>query len=128
MGVSILFEPLGIFLAVVLATLVGFLVEVNANKKFRLLNQTDDHVKVKVLRNGHVTQVPRCDIVVDDMVLLEAGERVPADGIVVDSYNLTVDDIIRKLEKLYQLLGKKIHTHTLFNKSNLLYLLGINNC
>lgn len=92
MGVSILFEPLGIFLAVVLATLVGFLVEVNANKKFRLLNQTDDHVKVKVLRNGHVTQVPRCDIVVDDMVLLEAGERVPADGIVVDSYNLTVDE------------------------------------
>ena len=53
MGLSIFFEPLGIFIAIVLATLVGFLVEVNANKKFRLLNQTDDHVGVKVVRDGH---------------------------------------------------------------------------
>ena len=64
MGVSILFEPTGIFIAIVLATLVGFLVEVNANKKFRLLNQTDDTVKVKVMRGGHITQVPRCMILV----------------------------------------------------------------
>ena len=92
MGGSVFFEPLGIFLAVTLATLVGFLVEVNANKKFRLLNQSDDHVKVKVMRNGHVTQVPRCDVVVDDIVILETGEKVPADGAIIDSYNLTVDE------------------------------------
>ena len=92
MGMSILFEPLGIFIAIVLATLVGFLVEVNANKKFRLLNQTDDHVKVKVRRAGHVTQVPRCDIVVGDIVLLEQGEKVPADGTIIESFNLTVDE------------------------------------
>ena len=92
MGVSILFEPLGIFVAIVLATLVGFLVEVNANKKFRLLNQTDDNVGVKVVRNGHITQVPRCDIVVGDIVILDTGEKVPADGTVIDSYNLTVDE------------------------------------
>ena len=92
MGVSILFEPTGIFLAIVLATLVGFLVEVNANKKFRLLNQSDDHVMVKVLRAGHVTQVPRCDIVVGDIVILDTGEKVPADGTVLDSSNLTVDE------------------------------------
>ena len=92
MGVSILFEPIGIFVAIVLATLVGFLVEVSANKKFRLLNQTDDHVNVKVMRDGHVTQVPRCDIVVGDIVLLETGEKVPADGIVIDSFNLRVDE------------------------------------
>ena len=91
-GVSVLFEPIGIFLAIVLATLVGFLVEVNANKKFRLLNQTDDNVKVKVMRAGHVTQVPRRDIVVGDIVVLETGEKVPADGMVIDSYNLTVDE------------------------------------
>ena len=91
-GVSVLFEPTGIFIAIVLATLVGFLVEVNANKKFRLLNQTDDHVMVKVMRSGHVTQVPRCDIVVGDMVILETGENVPADGTVIDSFNLTVDE------------------------------------
>ena len=91
-GVSVLFEPIGIFIAIVLATLVGFLVEVNANKKFRLLNQTDDHVMVKVKRGGHVTQVPRCDIVVGDIVILEAGEKVPADGTVIDSFSLTVDE------------------------------------
>ena len=91
-GISVLFEPTGIFLAILLATLVGFLVEVNANKKFRLLNQSDDHVKVKVMRNGHVTQVPRCDVVVDDIVILETGEKVPADGAIIDSYNLTVDE------------------------------------
>ena len=92
MGLSIFFEPLGILLAIVLATLVGFLVEVNANKKFRLLNQTDDHVGVKVMRDGHITQVPRCDIVVGDIVILETGEKVPADGTVIDSFNLTVDE------------------------------------
>ena len=92
MGGSIFFEPLGIFIAVVLATLVGFLVETNANKKFRLLNQTDDHVKVKVMRAGHFTQVQRCDIVVGDIVLLETGEKVPADGTIIDSFNLTVDE------------------------------------
>jgi len=92
MGRTILFEPLGIFVAIVLATLVGFLVEVNANKKFRLLNQTDDHVGVKVVRDGHITQVPRCDIVVGDIVILETGEKVPADGTVIDSFNLTVDE------------------------------------
>lgn len=92
LGVTILFEPLGIFIAIVLATLVGFLVEVNANKKFRLLNQTDDHAGVKVVRSGHITQVPRCDIVVGDIVILDTGEKVPADGKVIDSFNLTVDE------------------------------------
>lgn len=92
MGPSIFFEPLGILIAVVLATLVGFMVEVNANKKFRLLNQTDDHVKVKVMRAGHITQVPRCDIVVGDIVILDTGEKIPADGTVIDSLNLTVDE------------------------------------
>ena len=92
LGMTILFEPVGIFVAIVLATLVGFLVEVNANKKFRLLNQTDDHVGVKVMRDGHITQVPRCDIVVGDIVILDTGEKVPADGIVIDSFNLTVDE------------------------------------
>ena len=89
---TVLFEPIGIFVAIVLATLVGFLVEVNANKKFRLLNQTDDHIGVKVMRDGHITQVPRCDIVVGDIVILDTGEKVPADGNVIDSFNLTVDE------------------------------------
>ena len=91
-GMRVLFEPVGIFLAIILATLVGFLVEVNANKKFRLLNQTDDHVKVKVMRGGHMTQVPRSDIVVGDIVILDTGEKVPADGTLINSFNLRVDE------------------------------------
>ena len=91
-GTAVLFEPLGILIAIVLATLVGFLVEVNANKKFRLLNQTDDHALVKVIRGGHITQVPRCDIVVGDIVFVEVGEKIPADGLAIDSFNLRVDE------------------------------------
>ncbi len=91
-GMSVLFEPVGILIAVVLATLVGFLVEVGAAKKFRLLNQTDDHVGVKVMRDGHITQVPRQDIVVGDIVILETGEMVPADGVLIDSFDLRVDE------------------------------------
>lgn len=91
-GVEVLFEPMGIVIAVILATLVGFLVEVNANKKFDLLNKTNDDVKVKVLRSGHVTQVPRRDIVVGDIVILDTGERVPADGLLKQSVSMSVDE------------------------------------
>lgn len=92
LGAEVLLEPLGIVIAVVLATLVGFLVEVNANKKFDLLNKTDDDVPVKVMRAGHVTQVPRRDIVVGDMVILDTGERVPADGVLTQSVSMSVDE------------------------------------
>ena len=91
-GLEVLLEPLGIVIALVLATLVGFLVEVNANKKFDLLNKTDDDVKVKVMRDGHVTQVPRRDIVVGDIVILDTGERVPADGRLMQSVSMGVDE------------------------------------
>lgn len=91
-GLEVLFEPLGIVIAVILATLVGFLVEVNANKKFDLLNKTNDDVKVKVMRNAHVTQVPRRDIVVGDIVILDTGERVPADGQLKQSVSMSVDE------------------------------------
>ena len=77
---EVLLEPVGIFIAIVLATLVGFLVEVNANKKFEILNKLNDDVLVKVTRNGKVTQIARRDVVVGDVVMLDAGENVPADG------------------------------------------------
>jgi len=91
-AVDVYFEPLGIFIAIILATLVGFVVEVNANRKFNLLNQTNDDVKVKVRRDGHITQVPRRDIVVGDIVVLDTGEKVPADGTLLKSFNLRVDE------------------------------------
>ncbi len=89
---DVLLEPLGIFLAIMLATLVGFLVEVNANKKFDLLNKMHDDTPVKVMREGKITQVPRRDVVVGDIVLLDAGERVPADGILLDSVQMAVNE------------------------------------
>lgn len=92
MGAEALFEPLGIFVAVVLATTVGFVVEVKANKKFEFLNRSNDDLPVKVLRGESVRQVPRRDVVVGDVVFLEAGERVPADGILLRSVTMSVDE------------------------------------
>ncbi len=89
---SVFFEPAGILAAVVLATLVGFVVEVNAAGKFDLLNKTNDDIAVKVRRNRRVVQVPRRDIVVGDIVLLDTGEKVPADGVLIASTNLTVNE------------------------------------
>ena len=107
MSTEVLIEPVGIFVAIVLATLVGFLVEVNANRKFELLNKTNDDVMVKVKRNGMVTQVKRRDVVEGDVVMLDTGERVPADGRLIDSMNLSVNEssltgepVARKSHKL----------------------------
>lgn len=87
-----LLEPLGIFLAIVLATLVGFLVEMNANKKFDILNKMNDDVPVKVLREEGITQVPRREVVVGDILMLDAGENIPADGELIDSVTMTVNE------------------------------------
>ena len=89
---EVLFEPVGIFIAILLATLVGFLVEVNANKKFEILNKLNDDVLVKVTRDGKVTQIARRDVVVGDVVMLDAGENVPADGELLHSVSMSVDE------------------------------------
>lgn len=89
---SVFLEPLGIFVAVMLATVVGFLVEVNANKKFQLLNQVNDDICAKVVRDGKITEIPRKDIVVGDVVMLETGEEVPADGELLDSMMLSINE------------------------------------
>lgn len=89
---SVFLEPLGIFVAVMLATVVGFIVEVNANKKFQVLNQVSDDISVKVMRDGKITEVPRKDVVVGDIVILETGEEVPADGELLDSMMLSINE------------------------------------
>lgn len=91
-SLSVLLEPTGIFIAIVLATLVGFLVEVNANKKFDLLNKTNDDIQVKVVRDGGVTSIPRREVVVGDIVILETGEKVPADGVLLNSMQMSVNE------------------------------------
>lgn len=86
------FEPIGIIVALILATSIAFWLEKNNEKTFQSLNQSNDDELVKVIRNGQVCQVPRKDIVVGDIVKLETGEEVPADCKLLDCLNLTVDE------------------------------------
>lgn len=85
-------ETIGIILAVVFATTVGFYFEVDAQKKFSVLNAMEEEQPVKVLREGHVMKVARKDLVVGDIVLLETGDEVPADGTLLESTDLQVDE------------------------------------
>lgn len=73
-------ETIGIFVAVFLATTVGFYFERDAAKKFNLLTALSEEQPVKVRRNGKVMEIPRHDVVVGDVVLVEVGDEVPADG------------------------------------------------
>ena len=91
-GVHVLFEPLGIFVAIMLATCVGFIFELSANKKFDILNQVNDEEMVKVIRDGNVTLVQRQEIVVGDVVIIETGDEVPADGVLLDAFSLQVNE------------------------------------
>ena len=105
-------EPLGIFLAVTLATVIGFVIELNANKKFEMLNQMNDDAAVTVVRDGNITQVARRDIVVGDVVILETGDEVPADGNLVDSVSLSINESTLTGEPVI----KKTHIEADFKK------------
>ena len=85
-------ETIGIFCAIFLATGVAFWFEMDANKKFDILNQVNDDVMIKVIRNGNLQEVPKKDIVVGDIVLLETGEEVPADGELLEAISLQIDE------------------------------------
>lgn len=85
-------EPIGIAVAILLATGVGFFLELSNEKTFQSLNEVNDDTLVKVIRNNNVCQVPRKDIVVGDIVLLDTGEEIPADCDLLESYNLLVDE------------------------------------
>lgn len=87
-------EPIGIIIAILLAVTIGFLNEYSASKKFDVLTSSSDDSLVKVRRNGVVTQVARKDLVVEDVILLEAGEEIPADIIVMESHNLKVNESV----------------------------------
>ncbi|GAB6012589.1 calcium-translocating P-type ATPase, PMCA-type [Viscerimonas tarda] len=91
-GVGHYSETIGIFCAIFLATGVAFWFEMDANKKFDVLNQVNDSISVKVIRNGNVIEVPKCDIVVGDIVLLETGEEVPADGELLEAISLQINE------------------------------------
>lgn len=86
------FEGIGIVIAILLATVLAFLNEYKAAKEFDILNQVSDEIPVKVIRDGAYQTVPRKDIVVEDIVLIESGEEIPADGKVLESVSLQIDE------------------------------------
>ncbi len=85
-------EVIGIFLAIFLATTIGFWFERDAAKKFDVLTAIGEESPVKVLRDGKVTEVPRKDVVVGDVVLLAVGDEVPADGVLFEATDLQIDE------------------------------------
>jgi Ca2+-transporting ATPase len=91
-GLSAFLEPVGILIAVLLATVIGFLFEQSANAKFEILNKVNDDTLVKVIRNENVCQVTKKDVVVGDIVILETGEEIPADGELLDAVSLQVNE------------------------------------
>lgn len=91
-GGEVFFEPIGIFAAILLATGLGFFFEYKADKEFALLNQVNDDEPVQVMRNGKVTEVPKKDIVVGDIVILNTGNEVPADGRLLEAVALNIDE------------------------------------
>ena len=85
-------ETIGIFVAVFLATTVGFYFEHDAAKKFNVLTALSEEQPVKVRRNGKVIQIPRHDVVVGDVVLIEVGDEVPADGELLAATDLQINE------------------------------------
>lgn len=85
-------ELIGVLLAVVLATSIGFWFEWDAARKFDILNALGDESPVRVMREGHVKEVSKREVVVGDIVLLESGEEIPADGEIINCRSLVVDE------------------------------------
>lgn len=85
-------ETIGIFCAIFLSVCVAFWFETDANRKFDVLNQVNDDTLIKVVRNGNIFEIPKKDIVVDDIILLETGEEIPADAELLEAISLLVNE------------------------------------
>ena len=91
-GTEVFFEPVGIFIAILLATGMAFFFEEKANKAFSVLNQVNDEEPVEVIRNGNTTQITKREVVVGDIVRLNTGSEVPADGSLLQAISLNIDE------------------------------------
>ena len=103
-GPTVFFEPIGIFVAILLATGLGFYFELKAQKEFSVLNQQNDHELVAVIRNSNVVEVPKCDVVVGDVLVLQTGQEIPADARLLRAVSLHVDES--------SLTGEPVHAKT----------------
>ena len=91
-GFEVFFEPIGIFIAIILATGLSFFFEYQAEKEFAILNQVNDDEPVQVIRESNTIEIPRKDVVVGDIVILNTGNEVPADGRLLDAVSLNIDE------------------------------------
>ena len=91
-GFAAFLEPLGIFFAIMLASTIGFFFEVKAARAFEVLNAVNDDIMVTVIRDGKVQEVSRKDIVVGDVVMLNTGDEAPADGVLLESHSLQINE------------------------------------
>lgn len=91
-SLALFLEPAGVLLAVLLATGVAFYFELRSEREFELLNQVSEEIYYKVYRSGVLEQVLKGDLVVGDIVLLETGEQIPADGLLLEAVSLQIDE------------------------------------
>ncbi len=90
--VTVFFEPVGIIIAIALATGMAFWFEQKADSEFALLNQYNDHESVRVIRDGRETEIERSEVVVGDIVMLSVGDEIPADGQLIKATQMQVDE------------------------------------
>ncbi len=91
-GTTVFFEPVGIFMAIILATGLAFLFELKADREFAILNRVNDDEPVTVVRDGLPARIPRREVVVGDIVTLSTGEEIPADGVLLEAVSLSIDE------------------------------------
>lgn len=85
-------EGIGIVVAILLATVMAFINEYKASKEFELLSKVNEELPVKVIRNGIVTSIQKRDVVVGDIVIIDRGDEIPSDGILLESVSLSVNE------------------------------------
>ena len=85
-------ESIGILLAVLLSTGIAFFNEYRAGQEFDILNRTEDSVPVKTKRDGELRLLPKCELVVGDILFVEAGEEIPADAEILEAVDFRVDE------------------------------------
>lgn len=91
-GATVFFEPVGIFMAIFLATGLSFYFEKKAEDEFKILNQVNDDEPVQVIREGNPTEISKKDVVVGDILILNTGQEIPADARLLESTQLNVDE------------------------------------
>lgn len=89
---TVFFEPVGIFIAILLATGLAFIFELQADKEFAILNQVNDDEPVQVIRNGNALEIPKREVVTGDIVVIGAGDEIPADGELLEAVSLHMDE------------------------------------